>query len=510
MHHISVRKWSPRDQARSGAGQVYSSSCPLELLDARRHEKGGGSRRGRCRLRDGFARSYRHRRDARRRSLYRCVREVRDPSDIRGGADGGGRADTLARRAACPQPQGLLGDLEARHEAQARRGFRFRGGSGGSVGEHLRARIAQAAAHAPPAPAESARRPSGRSGYGAGPREVEDRRRGEAARDRDGRRRRGLVSRGEGAPHPPRPHSGAHAHYHRNAAARGGGAARLVLPRAGRRDEGLRGKRGACRRGGAHCRRLPGRPRPRPPQAPRVSPASRGGRFGDAAAHRPSRSARKDGRRVPVRREARGDGEDRPRALRDRGQGARRVLPDMLGHRTVRPLTRDPHPRARVRGQLARLVRTRHHPFQSAATQHVLRAVPQPRARASSRLRPRLRHRRPGDHTEVHLPQVRQGPRRDDRHLQHPAGALGAARDGEGARDSGGGDTAVHKDDPLLRLDRQARSPRRGVRRALPDCPSTASLSVPSSRSRAGSAGSRGTWRPIPAGSSSRPGLSPT
>ncbi len=69
----------------------------------------------------------------------------------------------------------------------------------------------------------------------------------------------------------------------------------------------------------------------------------------------------------------------------------RALLPHRARHRRVRALARHPVPGPRVRRQLGRVLRARHHRGRPGADEHAVRALHQPRAQRAARHRRRLR-----------------------------------------------------------------------------------------------------------------------
>ncbi len=267
-----------------------------------------------------------------------------------------------------------------------------------------------------------------------------------------------------GAFHAPRSHGDTHAHDGRHAPRGSGGAGVGVFPLSRGRAPRLP-RRPRLSRGGARDRGgVPVRSRSLDAKAPAFQDAPRGGGLRVAPEDRAPRPSRPS-RERSARRVAGGARNARARARRDRGEGARRLFSHLLGRRAVRARARDALPRAGVGREQHRLVRARGDARESAPPQPLLRALSQPRARAPAGLRHRLRDGRPRGGAPLHLPPLRQGARRDDRHLLDAQGARGAPRDGQGARHPGGGGRALRRAAAVFHLRRSARGDLRHIAR---------------------------------------------
>ena len=142
------------------------------------------------------------------------------------------------------------------------------------------------------------------------------------------------------------------------------------------------------------------------------------------------------GRRGAVRRGHAGDpGPDRDRAAGHHVDGVLGLLPDRLGPDPVRARQRHPgRPRSRLGCGLRRVVRAPDHGPGPAEVRAHLRALPEPRARPDARHRHGLRRAQAGRGHPLRGPEVRPGPRRADHHVPNDQGETGDPRRSQGAR----------------------------------------------------------------------------
>ena len=141
----------------------------------------------------------------------------------------------------------------------------------------------------------------------------------------------------------------------------------------------------------------------------------------------------------PLRGSGSGGGprEARVRALRDRGDGVRFLLPDRLGLRQVRQGQRHRRrPGARLRGGLDRRLLPQHHRPRPAGQRAALRALPQPGAQVDAGHRHRLLGPRSRAGDPLRGREVRARVGGADHHLRQDGASRGNPRRRPGARAS--------------------------------------------------------------------------
>ena len=165
---------------------------------------------------------------------------------------------------------------------------------------------------------------------------------------------------------------------------------------------------------------------------PRFPTPGRRGARGDCCAGSPTEGLR---RRYGDPPPGGGPGADRVRALGDRGDGLRLVLPDRLGLRQVCQGQRHRRrPRARLGGGLDRRLLPQHHRPRPARQRAALRALPQPGAQVDAGHRHRLLGPRPRAGDPLRRREVRARVGGADHHLRQDGAARRDPRRRPGAR----------------------------------------------------------------------------